>query len=246
LDEPTIGLDSKQVTVLYSVLKKIVYNGNTVIVVEHDPEFIQTADYIVEMGPGAGKLGGEVIYQGELSGLDKQSVTYQLLNEKSKVFKKHKTKGDVFGVKGAFANNLKQVDVTFASHQIIAVTGISGSGKSSLIKEVLYESWKKNKAVKCKSVFGLDQFDEVFLIDKAALKQSGIGSPVTYTGIIEDLKTVFAKTEEAKSRGLKKADFSYLSKNGKCSICSGLGKQKTSMDFRSDIWLTCDTCQGSR
>ncbi|WP_020535891.1 ATP-binding cassette domain-containing protein [Lewinella cohaerens] len=249
LDEPTIGLDKEQVAILSKVLKSIVANGNTVVVVEHDPSFIQNADYLIEMGPGAGDLGGEVIYQGKVSAITdaKHSVTYQLLQKQlHPLVKKHNKNGAPFGVKGAFANNLKNIDVNFYARQITAIKGVSGSGKSSLIKEVLYRSWLKNRPVGCTSVNGLDQFEEVLLIDQEPLKQSRSSTPVSYTGILEQLKTTFSKTDSAKDAGWKKADFSYQSKNGKCGTCAGLGKLKTSMDFMSDIWLTCDTCKGMR
>jgi len=249
LDEPTIGLDDKQVAVLSDALKKIVSNGNTVVVVEHDPTFIKNADYIIEMGPGAGNLGGKVIYQGKLNDISKvkESVTYQLLhNQNTTPVKKQNIKGNSFDVKSASANNLKNIDVTFYAGQVIAVTGVSGSGKSSLIKEVLYGSWLKNRPINCASVYGMAQFDEVLLIDQEALKQSRLSTPASYTGIIEHIKAVFSKTVLAKSAGIKKADFSYQSKKGKCVTCSGHGKLKTSMDFMSDIWLTCDSCKGMR
>ncbi len=249
LDEPTIGLDSAQVIVLSNLLKRIVANGNTVIVVEHDPLFIQTADYVIEMGPGAGRLGGEIIYQGKLENISSvvDSVTYRLLNNrKNAIEKKQIKRGAKFGVRGAFANNLKHIDVDFYAQQIIAVTGVSGSGKTSLIREVLFKSWQKNRNVFCDEVLGMDQFEEVLLMDQTPLMQSRTSTPVTYTGIIDQLKLEFSKTEGAKKAGLKKADFSYQSKNGKCKICAGLGKVKTSMDFMSDIWLTCDSCKGMR
>jgi excinuclease ABC subunit A len=249
LDEPTIGLDATQVGVLSKVLKRIVANGNTVVVVEHDPSFIQTADYLIEMGPAAGNLGGEIIYQGKTANIAKakHSVTYKLLqNQNGFPAKKSKEKGDPFGLKGAFANNLKSIDADFYSGQLTAITGVSGSGKSSLIKDALYNSWLKKRPVGCTSVFGLEQFEEVLLIDQEVLVQNRLSTPATYTGIIEQIKTLFSKTESAKNAGLKKADFSYQSKNGKCPTCSGHGKLKTSMDFMSDIWLTCDSCKGLR
>ena len=210
LDEPTIGLDEKQVTVLSKALKQIVSNGNTVVVVEHDASFIQGADYIVEMGPKAGKNGGEVIYQGKVKDIAKakDSVTYQLLNAGKEKLNQHSNpKGAIFGIKGAFANNLKDINVDFYTGQITAVTGVSGSGKSSLIKEVLYSSWIKNRPSNCTLVNGLDQFEEVLLIDQEILTQNRLSTPATYTGVIEQIKTIFSKTDSAKEFGLKKLIF---------------------------------------
>jgi len=247
LDEPTIGLDAAQVDVLSKALKNIVANGNTVVVVEHDADFIRSADYLIEMGPGAGQFGGQVIYQGKVADIIEESVTYKMLqNQQIKPIEKRNKKGKTFGIKGAFANNLKDINVDFYGGQITAVTGVSGSGKSSLIKEVLYRSWERKRAVNCVSVHGLEQFSDVLLIDQEILTQNRLSTPMSYTGIIEVIKALFAKTDFAKANGLKKADFSYQSKNGKCPNCAGHGKQKTSMDFMSDIWLTCDVCRGLR
>ena len=249
LDEPTIGLDDQQVMVLSKVLKNIVANGNTVVVVEHDPSFIQQADYLIEMGPGAGTQGGEVIYQGKVSDVEsaKDSLTYRLFHEQRLKLEKLSTvSGNAFGVNGAFANNLKNLDVTFHAGQMIAITGISGSGKSSLMKDVLYASWQKGRPVGCRAVHGFDQFDEVLLIDQSALAPNRLMTPASFSGVLEQIKTLFSKTEEAKQTGFKKANFSYQSKNGKCTVCNGHGQVKTSMDFMSDIWLTCDSCHGLR
>jgi excinuclease ABC subunit A len=201
------------------------------------------------MGPGAGNLGGEVIFQGKPSELDKaqHSVTHQLFQKQVvKPIQKENKKGKPFGLTGATANNLKNIDIDFYSGQITAVTGVSGSGKSSLVKEALYQSWLKKRPVNCESVFGLHQFEEVLLINQEAFTPNRLSTPLTYTGIIEPIKALFSQTESAKLAGLKKADFSYQSKKGKCPTCNGYGKLKTSMDFMSDIWLTCDTCQGMR
>ena len=186
LDEPTIGLDSAQIAVLTGILKKLTANGNSVVVVEHDKDFIQSADYLIELGPGAGSLGGELIYQGNLKEIEKvlESVTYRMLHaSQTSSTQEIKNPGQAFGVKGAHANNLKDIDVTFQSQQIIAVTGVSGSGKSSLIRDVLHASWQKHKPVHCSSVFGLEQFEEVHWINQQALHQNRLSTPLSVTGI---------------------------------------------------------------
>lgn len=249
LDEPTIGLDKKQINTVVEILKKLNKLGNTVIVVEHDKSFVEQADYLVELGPRSGKEGGEVIYQGDLKALDASSntLTYALLNTKQ--FKKAETRnsnGKVFGIKGARSNNLKGIDVAFNSNQITAISGVSGSGKSSLIRDSFYQSWLMKRSIHCDSLYGLDQFEEVIYINQNSLVSSQLNTPISYLGILDNLKATFASNEKAKELGFKKADFSYQSKNGKCTTCSGNGKLKTSMDFMSDIWLECYSCKGNR
>ncbi len=249
LDEPSIGLDQKQIKVLLGILKTITQNGNTVVVVEHDPTFIKEADYLIELGPGAGKNGGQVVFQGMVSEINqaKHSLSYRLLHEEKRMLAKSKTsKGSAFGIKAAFANNLKRIDVAFHSQQVIAIKGVSGSGKSSLVKEVLYASYMNSRPVSCEQIYGMEQFAEVLMVDQELLRQSRLSTPLSYTGLLDSLKILYAKTDTAKELGLKKVDFSYLSKKGKCPTCSGHGKLKVSMDFMSDIWLVCHDCHGGR
>lgn len=249
LDEPTIGLDSEQIAALVQLLKGLVDKGNTVVAVEHDKGFIQSSDYIIEMGPGAGKAGGEVVFQGTQETLKQHvnTLTYQLLTNGLQIKATTFTNvSNPFGVKGAWLNNLKHIDVQFDSGEIIAVTGVSGSGKSTLIRDVIYQSYVKNRSVGCSSVFGLDQFDEIVLMDQRPFTGNRLRTVVSLTDLLEELRTEFAKSQEAKKLSLKKADFSYQSKKGKCAACGGLGEQKTSLDFMGDVWTACDVCEGKR
>lgn len=249
LDEPTIGLDEQQVLALISLLKSLIDKGNTVVVIEHDETFIRHADHILEMGPGSGEFGGEVQFSGSIDEVlnAKDSVTAKLLKTSmSYSAKQQKSDGEKFGVRGAFLHNLKSIDVSFVEGQITALTGVSGSGKSSLMEGVLFASSQANQAVGCQQIFGMAAFDEVLLVDQQPLSTSLTSTVVSYTGILDDLKLIFSKIEGTKELGLKRADFSYLSKNGKCPTCGGHGKIKTSLDFMSDVWTPCDTCKGSR
>ncbi len=248
LDEPTIGLDTRQITALSDVLKRIIANGNTVVVVEHDPAFIQSADYLIELGPGAGENGGEVIFQGRVEDIyqARQTATYHLLKHpKVTSIQRYAATSKPFGVHGATGNNLKGIDVVFHSGQVTAITGVSGSGKSSLL-DVLHTSWQKQHPVNCIATTGLDQFEEVVFIDQELQLQNRLSTPATYTGIMEHLQRLFSNTNSAKQQKFKKTDFSYQSKRGKCPACVGHGQVKTSMDFMSDLWLTCDLCKGAR
>ena len=249
LDEPTIGLDTKQIEALIKLLNGLIAKGNTIVAVEHDKQFIQSADYIIEMGPLAGNAGGEVVFQGRREELlqHSETLTQQLLagGFQSRPVK-FNNKHEPFGVKGAFQNNLKNIDVTFESGQIIAVSGVSGSGKSSLVRDVLYESHQRKRPVGCSSIFGMEQFDDVVLIDQKPFAGNRLSTLGSFTGILDSIRGEFAKSDEAKKTGFKKADFSYQSKKGKCSSCNGYGQQKTSLDFMGDVWTKCDVCHGLR
>jgi excinuclease ABC subunit A len=249
LDEPTIGLDSKHVRALIDVLRKVISNGNTVVVVEHDKGFIESADYLIELGPLAGKGGGEIMFQGARSEISKHpnTLTNKLLKSTTdQRAKKFTSPTNSFGIVGAHKNNLKDIDLALNSARITAITGVSGSGKSTLIEDVLYKSWQSKKAVGCSSIFGFAQFDEVHLINQEPFFASALNTPATYTNLMDQLKSLYSKLEEARKMGLKRADFSYQSKVGKCPTCSGYGKEKTSLDFLGDIWLPCTECDGLR
>ncbi len=248
LDEPSVGLDIEQIKSLNKVLKELTLNGNTVVVIEHDKEVIKHADYLIELGPESGTKGGHVVFQGALDQLtDDNSITYQLLNKDNKLDKVDLPENSgSFKAIGAHQNNLKNIDVEFFSNQINVVSGVSGSGKSSLVNEVIYQSYLRKRPVGCSAIEGLDLFDDVILVDQHPISINSLTTPASYTGTLDQLRGIYAKSDSAKELKLKRADFSYQSKNGKCPTCSGYGKVKTSMDFMSDIWNPCETCNGLR
>ena len=249
LDEPTIGLDSFQVKTLIQLLRELINRGNTVVVIEHDQAFIKASDYLIEMGPESGKNGGQVIYQGPTAAIKNhpETTTFKSQFEAVTILpKKINSTGQLFGLSGARKNNLKAIDVSFQSNRITAITGVSGSGKSSLIKGVIYESISKKRPIGCQSIYGFEIFDEVFLIDQKPIAIHALSSPASIIGILDLFQAEFAKTEKAKVHKRKKGEFSYQSKNGRCQVCKGYGEAKTRMDFMSDIWIKCETCEGSR
>jgi excinuclease ABC subunit A len=220
-----------------------------VVIVEHDETCIRNADHIIEMGPEAGKNGGNIVATGSLNNIlgNTNSITQQFLKENNlpQAIQRN-CKQNSFGIKNAFANNLKQIDVNFISNGIIAITGVSGSGKSSLINEVLLHSAIANKPINCSNIFGLSQFNKIIVANQQAIGNNSLSTPATFTGILDDIRNIFANTVEAKQAGLKKSAFSYHHKDGKCPECNGYGQIRTSMDFMSDIWTTCETCKGNR
>lgn len=248
-DEPTRGLDQKQVEILLKLLKELVNAGNTVVIVEHERRVIAAADYLVEMGPDAGKNGGEVVFQGTRKQLENYPTTlsYQLLKMPiPKLVKKSEFNGEKFGVKKASKNNLKNIDTLFNRYQINAITGVSGSGKSSLLKGVIYPSFQQKKNSYCSHVIGQNQFDNVYLIDQSPLHLNALATPASYIGILDHLKRIYSQTQQFKASTLKKADLSYLSKNGRCTACLGSGRVKIRFDFMQDDWIICSKCKGLR
>jgi excinuclease ABC subunit A len=256
LDEPSIGLHQRDNDKLIRALRKLTDVGNTLIIVEHDEDTIREADYIVDIGPLAGAHGGEIVAQGSLEDIinSKESITGAYLSKKIVIpLPKERRKSDRFiEVKGARENNLKNIDVKFPLGTFTTVTGVSGSGKSSLVNEVLYKAVARevNKSKirpgKHDEVFGLDQIDKIISIDQSPIGRTPRSNPGTYTKVFDNIRDVFAMTNEAKMRGYDKGRFSFNVKGGRCEACSGDGTIKVDMMFLPDVYVPCEVCHGKR
>lgn len=257
LDEPSIGLHQKDNEKLIKALRNLTDIGNTVIVVEHDEDTIRHSDFILDIGPGAGEHGGEIIAQGCLEDIlnTKDSLTGQYLSgvKKIEVPKQRRPLGErMISVVGAEENNLKKIDVDFPVGIFTCVTGVSGSGKSTLVNEILYKSLasklmrKKRKTGKHKAVVGLEHVDKIIDIDQSPIGRTPRSNPATYTGMFDHIRDIFAMVPEAKSRGYKKGRFSFNVKGGRCESCNGDGINKIEMHFLPDVYVQCDVCKGKR
>jgi excinuclease ABC subunit A len=258
LDEPSIGLHNRDNKRLLKTLKRLRDLGNTVIVVEHDRETINQADFIVDLGPGAGEHGGEVVVLGTLEDVKNEanSITGQYLNGKKKIKVPKKRRIEDKGklvILGANEHNLKEIDVSFPLAKFICVTGVSGAGKSTLVDEILYRALmnklyrkSKYKPGEHKGIEGLEKVDKVIEIDQSPIGRTPRSNPATYTGVFTPIREVFAETQEAKIRGYKKGRFSFNVKVGRCEACRGGGTIKIEMHFLPDIYITCDVCKGKR
>lgn len=256
LDEPSIGLHQRDNDRLIKSLKELRDLGNTVIVVEHDKDMMLSADYIVDIGPKAGRKGGEVVFQGKPDGMLKQhTITSQYLNGEMKIevpAERRKGNGKYIILKGASGNNLKNVDVEFPLGKLIVVTGVSGSGKSTLINETLqpilsqhfYRSLKK--PMPYKSIEGIEHIDKVVNVDQSPLGRTPRSNPATYTGVFSDIRSLFVNLPEAKIRGYKPGRFSFNVKGGRCEACGGNGYKTIEMRFLPDIMVPCEVCHGKR
>ncbi|TGG89195.1 excinuclease ABC subunit UvrA [Geotoga petraea] len=258
LDEPTIGLHSRDNDRLIETLHKLKDLGNTVIIVEHDEEIIKNSDYIVDLGPAAGINGGEVIFEGTVQDILKKpgkSLTGKYLTGKAKIEfleKKREKNTKEISIKGATHNNLKSVDIDFPLGKFIVVTGVSGSGKSSLVMDTLYPALQKeinrSRVVPgyYKEIKGLEYVDKIISIDQSPIGRTPRSNPATYTGVFDFIRDIFSQTKESKIRGYDKGRFSFNVKGGRCESCKGHGVKKIEMQFLPDVYVTCDVCKGQR
>lgn len=257
LDEPSIGLHQRDNEKLLGTLKHLRDVGNTVIVVEHDEDTMYAADHIIDIGPGAGIHGGEVVATGDVEEIKKcpNSVTGQYLSGQRAIpvpKKRRKGNGSFLEVKGAAQNNLKNINVKFPLGKFICVTGVSGSGKSSLVNEIVYKKLAselnraKIRAGKHKSIKGLENLDKVININQSPIGRTPRSNPATYTGVFTDIRALFASTQDAKMRGYTQSRFSFNVKGGRCEACQGDGIIKIEMHFLPDVYVPCDVCKGRR
>ena len=257
LDEPSIGLHQRDNDKLLATLKKLRDLGNSVLVVEHDEDTMYAADQVIDIGPGAGVHGGNVMAQGtaEEIKLVSESITGQYLSGKKQIRvpeKRRKSNGRAIEVKGATEHNLKNINVKFPLGQFVCVTGVSGSGKSTLVNEILYKTIARElngsneKPGKCKEIKGIDNIDKIINIDQSPIGRTPRSNPATYTGVFDFIRDIFAGTNEAKMRGYDKGRFSFNVAGGRCEACNGDGVLKIEMHFLPDIYVPCEICKGQR
>jgi len=258
LDEPSIGLHQRDNTKLIKTLENLKKLGNTVIVVEHDEEAIRSADHIIDIGPGAGKHGGEICAQGDIDAIlkNKNSITAKYLSGKRKITIPNKRTDfgkDKIKIIKASENNLKGITVNIPIGLFTCITGVSGSGKSSLINQTLLpissfmlNKSKLSKEIKCEKIEGLDNLDKVISIDQSPIGRTPRSNPATYTGLFSHIRDLLSQTVEARSRGYKPGRFSFNVKGGRCEACQGDGMIKVEMHFLADVYVKCDICNGKR
>ncbi|HJX02120.1 MAG TPA: hypothetical protein VJ348_02955, partial [Candidatus Humimicrobiaceae bacterium] len=271
LDEPTIGLHQKDNQKLIDTLKNLRDLGNTVIVVEHDEFMMRKSDYIFDFGPGSGRNGGEVVAEGTSMDLSEnpKSITGQYLSGRKKIniiipqhknlgllystHKENEFKNNKLRIYGCSQYNLKNIKVTFPLGKFVVITGVSGSGKSTLLVETLYPAivskfnsmYRGNIGIH-KNLEGIENIDKIILIDQSPIGRTPRSNPATYTKLFDEIRDVFSETHDSRAAGYKKGRFSFNVKGGRCETCEGQGQIKIEMQFMSDLWITCDVCQGTR
>lgn len=257
LDEPSIGLHQRDNDRLISALRNLTNLGNTLIVVEHDEDTMKEADHIVDIGPGAGIHGGEIVAQGTLDDIlaNESSITGQYLSGKKVIPIPEETRignGNFLEIIKASENNLKNIDVKIPLGEFVSITGVSGSGKSTLINDILYKGVSsevnrvRKRPGKHKEIRGIDNIDKVINIDQSPIGRTPRSNPATYTGVFDQIRDLFASTNEAKARGYKKGRFSFNVKGGRCEACKGDGIIKIEMHFLPDVYVPCEVCKGDR
>ena len=257
LDEPSIGLHQRDNEKLLKSLKNLRDLGNTLIVVEHDEDTMNEADFIVDVGPGAGVHGGEIVCAGTVEDIKKceRSLTGQFLSGKRKIEipeNRRNGNGKFIEIKGARQNNLKNIDVKIPLGKLVAVTGVSGSGKSSLVNEILYKKLAaelnnaRTFAGKHDEILGIENLDKVINIDQSPIGRTPRSNTATYTGVFNDIRELFASTQDAKAKGYSASRFSFNVKGGRCESCEGDGIIKIEMNFLSDVYVPCEVCRGAR
>ncbi len=257
LDEPSIGLHQRDNAKLLNTLRRLRDLGNTLVVVEHDEETMRAADYLVDVGPGAGVNGGRIVCTGSVEDICacEESITGQYLSGKKHIpvpVSRRSGNGHMLTIYGASEHNLKSIDVSFPLGELICVTGVSGSGKSSLIQEILYKELaaEKNRAKlrpgRFERIEGLEHVDKVIALDQSPIGRTPRSNPATYTGLFDDIRALFASTQDARMRGYNQGRFSFNTKGGRCEACSGDGLVRIEMHFLPDVYVPCEVCGGKR
>jgi excinuclease ABC subunit A len=250
LDEPSIGLHARDNHRLVDILKSLKDIGNTVLVVEHDPEIIRSAEYLIDLGPWAGEQGGEVVFSGPMQEFlqTAKTLTARYLQGKEKIAvpRSRRSSKRFITIKDAHKHNLKNIDVQLPLDVFTCVTGVSGSGKSSLLFDILYKGWQGKAYDGFQEIKGKDQVGTIIMVDQSPLSTSPRSIPATYTKAMDEIRTLFSQTQEAKVNGFRPGFFSFNTAGGRCEHCKGAGQQIVEMQFLSDVVLTCEVCKGKR